>query len=220
METIAVVILTFALVSYKPAGDSTSSYAASEAATLTVTFHGSENPDPGVYQPSFYKQCITAEVSNSASTDASFIIDEGTLLTPDNPDLQRMMVTKEEHIIIKPHSNQKIKLYAMCTQADNGGPVPKTRFVVSGVAPGSWVSLANLISRHHYQDLAGQAALWVLTDNHPVGDIKGADVNEVQVLKNYVAKLKQQPGDNTLLPTQDNWAPGQSKRVIMESDEE
>ena len=157
---------------------------------LSVKFHGRDFSNGPSYNPSFYRQCVTAEIANPSAQAASFSIQAGTLLMPDDPGLQRLMVTRGEHISVKPGSTEKVQLYAMCTQASHGGPGPSTQFNIGAPANESWIKLAELIERNNYQNSAGQGAVWALSDNHAQSGIFDEDTNVTYTLRNYIAQVR------------------------------
>jgi len=158
--------------------------------SLQLSFHGRDfNRDPN-HNPSFYKQCVTLVATNTSSVPATILLPAGTFLQPTDESVQRFMITKSENIFVKPKSTVKQHIFAMCTEAHDGGPGPKTVFTLGTSAPPNWVKLAALIEEKNYQNTAAQHAVWALSDNYPQSNVYDEDKTATMELRNYIAGVR------------------------------
>jgi|ERR1043165_2399442 hypothetical protein len=139
---------------------------------------------------SHYGPCMAMEISSASVENLNLSLEYGYRLVPDDSSLQTMMVTQT--LIVKLPAKQKknLRVYAMCTEASDGGPSPDKRFTMHNRASGNLLGLAELLNRKKYQGDCGQSAVWCLTNNHDLGTINSSDTVMMYDLRRFVAKAK------------------------------
>ncbi len=139
---------------------------------------------------SHYGPCIALELSNTSTAQLSLSLDYGYRLVPDDSSLQTMMVTKTLLVKLLPRQKKSYRVFAMCTEAHDGGPSSDSRFKLRNRASGNLFALAELINRKNYQSDAAQNAVWCLTDDYDLQTIFSTDTVMMYNLRRFVAKAK------------------------------
>ena len=128
MKTLSVLLFIFA----SAAANAETSYKLSEAvqkklvgikingALSYTSFHGEYS--------SHYGPCMALQVTNSTAGDLRLSVDYGYKLEPEDTALQTMMVTQTFVVKLLPRQKKDCRLFAMCTEATDGGPQPNAQF--------------------------------------------------------------------------------------------
>jgi len=153
-----------------------------KGAKADTSFHGASS--------SHYGPCMAMEIYTSSSEALNLNLEYGYKLEPSDTNLQTMMVTQNLMVKLQPKQKKTYRIYAMCTQAHDGGPSPDAAFVMGKRTTGSLLGLAELINRKKYQNDAAQNAVWCLTDNYDVQTIFSEDTTMMYELRRFVAKAK------------------------------
>ncbi len=144
------------------------------------------NPDS--YTPTYTGKCLKVNLQNISGKNLRIHLEPGRFMMPDDSTMQRMMVTREEFITLNKSVSVTREIYAMCSQMHNRAPSPTTTFNVGEKATGNLLAVAELISKNNYQSMAGQNAVWAISDNNDPSDIYSENKAEVQALKDFVFK--------------------------------
>ncbi len=141
--------------------------------------------DPG--RSPHYGPCLELRVRNAGTEGLRTALDAGSWLHPEDAAEQDMLVTETRRLALMPGAERAYPLHAMCGQAADAAPGPGSGFAYGGPAPEPVAGLARLLERHGWQDDAGQAAVWALTDGHPIADIVSDNAFQQDALRGYVA---------------------------------
>jgi len=172
----------------------TTSYSLSEAiqkklvnikmngATHDTSFHGVTSSHLG--------PCMAMEVTSASNESLSLNLDYGYKLVPDDSSLQTMIVTQTMIVKLQPKQKKNYRIYAMCTEAHDGGPSPDARFVLRTRATGNLLGVTELINRKKYQTDAAQNAVWCITNDYEISSIFSDDTVMMYDLRTFVAKAK------------------------------
>lgn len=151
-------------------------------ATADTAYHGESS--------SHYGPCIALELANAGNTELNLSLDYGYRLVPDDSSLQTMMVTKTLFAKLLPKQKKSYRVFAMCTEAHDGGPGADSRFALRNRASGNLLALAELINRKNYQSDAAQNAVWCLTNDYDLQTIFSTDTTMMYTLRRFVANAK------------------------------
>lgn len=139
---------------------------------------------------SHYGPCMQLEVSNASADNLTLNLEYGYKLVPDDSSLQTMIVTQTLIVKLPPRQKKNYRVYAMCSEAHDGGPTPGSNFVLRTRATGHLLGLTELLNRKKYQGNAAQNAVWCLTDNYDIQSIFSTDTTMMYELRRFVAKAK------------------------------
>ncbi len=142
-----------------------------------------------VYRPSFYGECIIAEITNLLNQPMNIELESGRFLMPDDSSIQRMMVMQPVFVTLKAKEKRIFSVQAMCTELHDGGPNNKTIFIVGKMAEGNLLKAAKFIEQNKYHTDAGQQALWVLSDKADPAGIYSEDSVQMKSLRKFVCGL-------------------------------
>lgn len=160
------------------------------AKQVTIVVTGAVNDPLMPARDNYNAPSLQMVLTNNTGGTLSVNLDDGYMLVPADSSLQTMMVTKQMAMQLQPKQNKKYLLYAMCTEAHDGGPKPEAKFVLGKRATGNMLGLAQLINSKDYQTDAAQNAVWCLTDNYGLETISSADTAMMCALRRFVAKAK------------------------------
>jgi hypothetical protein len=158
---------------------------------VTVSMSGAKSDTSfhGDYS-THYGSCMAMEIVSTTSENLNLNLEYGYRLVPDDSSLQTMMVTQSLIVKLQPRQKKNYRVYAMCTEAHDGGPGPEEKFVLRNRATGNLLGLAELINRKKYQNDAAQNAVWCLTNDYELSSIYSEDTVMMYDLRRFVAKAK------------------------------
>lgn len=174
----------------------TQSYKLSEALQnklVSVKVNGAKPDTSGLYVSSHVGPCMAMEVVNITADNLLLNLEYGYKLVPDDTTTQTMMVTQTLMVNLAPKQKKNYRIYAMCTEAHDGGPSSGESFKLGKRFSGNLLSLAELINRKRYQTDAAQQAVWCLTNGYDLSGIYSDDTTQMYDLRRLVAKLKGLP---------------------------
>ncbi|HRG87585.1 MAG TPA: hypothetical protein PLW44_01100 [Chitinophagales bacterium] len=169
-------------------------YTLSDAAQrklIAVNLTGAERDSTftGEYS-SHYGPCMQLQLASNSSETMSLKLEYGYNLVPDDSSLQTMIVTQTLIVKLAPKQKKTYRVYAMCTQAHDGGPSPQSRFELRNRSTGYLLELTELLNRKKYQGNTAQNAMWCLTDDYGLNTIFSTDTAMMFELRRFVAKAK------------------------------
>ncbi len=139
---------------------------------------------------SHYGPCIAMEVSSASNENLNLQLEYGYKLVPDDSTLQTMIVTQTLIVKLPPKQKKNYRIYAMCSEAHDGGPSPDAKFVLRHRATGNLLGITELLNRKKYQGDAAQNAVWCFTNNYELNSIYSTDTTMMYTLRRFVAKAK------------------------------
>lgn len=130
----------------------------------------------------------TIEISlyNLSGKIQTIVLEAGQFLMPDDPGIQRMMLSKDTNILLSTTKTAILNVKTFCTQNYKSGLHSTTRFSLGKMAEGHLLKLAKLISKNNYYSDAAQQAVWCLTDNADLYGIVGGTPAETKCLREFV----------------------------------
>lgn len=130
-----------------------------------------------------------ASIQNKTSDSLFVWIEAGRRIFSDDSTVQDIFITRHETLAIGPKQKDSVVFRGYCCQASNRAPSVQSTFSFGEMAPTSWVKLANFLHLNQFPDQCVQSAVWVLSDNKPIGSIHHEDQALIQPLKRKVAEL-------------------------------
>jgi len=137
----------------------------------------------------YYGPCLLLNIHSTAKTTLSLRIESGRFLETADSSEQRMVITHDELIVLKPSGKKSINLFAMCTQMHERSPGTESLLALGPMAEGNLLQLTQFIHKNNFQSLAGQEAVWVVTDNNDIGSIYSDNKDEMNKLQLFICQL-------------------------------
>jgi len=160
---------------------------------VKATLQGSNRDSTRNFLSSYYGPCLTLSVQSMSKSTLSLTLENGRLLETNDSTEQRMVVTRDELITLQPGKNKRIQVFAMCTQMHDRSPGKESLLALGTMAEGNLLDMARFIGKKNYQSLAGQEAIWVITDNNDIGSIYSGNETELKDLQQMASKLTGKP---------------------------
>ena len=134
--------------------------------------------------------CINFEIKNLTADSLKVWIEPGRRLVSVDSGLQDIFIVKEQLILLASNETKNLSGFGFCCQSSNGGPRKDSKFTLGYMAPKEWVELAEVINENDFQISAIQSAVWSLSNNHQTASITGNPPESVRLLRETVAKIK------------------------------
>lgn len=160
---------------------------------VSVKVNGAKPDTSGLFVSSHVGPCMAMEVANSTTESLLLSLEYGYKLVPEDTGIQTMIVTQTMMVSLAPKQKKNYRIYAMCTEAHDGGPSPEQGFRLGKRFGGNVLGLAEVINRKRYQTDAAQNAVWCLTNNYDLSRIHSDDTTQMYDLRRFVAKAKGLP---------------------------
>lgn len=135
-------------------------------------------------------QCILFSIANKTAEDILVHLEAGRFMMPSDTTRQRMIITKDRFITLHKNTTDTVKSYAMCTQMQNAAPLWDMVFKIGNMAEGELLELVQIISENNFQTMTAQSAVWAITDKNDITDVYSNDIDQMQLLRETLAKLK------------------------------
>lgn len=130
-----------------------------------------------------------ASVENK-TTDSVFVwVEAGRRIFSDDSTIQDIFIAHHELLALAPLTKDSIDLTGYCCQASNRAPYASSTFTSGEMAPKIWVQLAEFLHVNEFPTQAVQSAVWVLSDQKPLGSIHHDNQELINPLKRKVAEL-------------------------------
>jgi hypothetical protein len=139
---------------------------------------------------SHQKECVALDFNNLTSDTILFYLEPGRRLISNDSSDQDILIVKEKRICIPPFALFQINGYGFCCQSSKASPEKNAGFNIGYMAPEPWIRLSKLISENNFSAGAVQHAIWVLSDDHPIGSIFEDGTEDLYKLREMVAEIK------------------------------
>ncbi|MFT4849788.1 MAG: hypothetical protein ACI83B_002336 [Sediminicola sp.] len=147
---------------------------------LTVT---GNDESPHYYQP------LIVKLKNLTSDEVVINIKNGQLFKSTDPEIQDIIVTQEEMIVLKGFDQISKPIFGMCVQQFNSAPGFAQKYKLDKIAIDNLASIANQIQEKKAFSIAGQNSVWAVTDNNELYAIESYNPEDSNELRAYVADL-------------------------------
>ncbi len=138
----------------------------------------------------YQENCLSFELKN-LTRDSLFIkLEPGRRIVCEDSSFQDIFIVKEKMIILPPLASLNTEGYGFCCRASKGSPAKNSKFNIGYMAPPAWIELAEVINQNNFPTNAIQSSIWVLSDNHSIASIHYEKMEEIDLLRRTVAKIK------------------------------
>jgi len=167
---------------------------------ISLKIHGTKIDANLPYNKRYYGECISIEVKNLTGNLLNLKLETGRKLICDYDSIQNMMITKQLLFALNGKGTATYNAYAMCIEKNDHAPDNRSTFKIGGIADNYLIQLAQFIEKNNYQDIAGQNAVWVLTNKSDTSSIYSSDNAEKYNLKKFVSQFNITKADNKIVP--------------------
>jgi hypothetical protein len=139
--------------------------------------------------PDFNAQCLSFSLTNLTSDTVCIILESGNKLMSNNADHQDFYFLKSDIVCLEPHQtklNSGHVFYYKNLSSSLLDEEKNTRAITAE----NWRKLSEVIDAHDYPIHVIQAAIWCITDNHPVSSIYSEDNKNIQLLRRTVTEIQ------------------------------
>jgi hypothetical protein len=113
----------------------------------------------------FYGLCIKVTITSYVTNDLDIIIPPGLTLRSTEEDVEDKVITKAQTMEVGSLTSKETEIFAMSINMYKKIPVLHSTFEIGGMAAGDLLKIANHINDGGHQSSAGQAAVWMITDD-------------------------------------------------------
>lgn len=152
-------------------------------------------------------QALKIQLVSKHKKDLDLSLPAGMRFKSEDEGIQDLILTRAHQTVLAANSKKTLTLYAMCTQRHNMGPAEGNLFAYNGIAEGNLLKVAQYISQKNYQNDAGQASIWAITDGGGLYEIYDDSEAVVKDMQKFMADLTGQQTPWYSLQ-QNNFVPG------------
>jgi hypothetical protein len=132
-------------------------------------------------------KCLEATLT--AGSKINLIVKPGTLFKPADPDMQDILVVKEEILALNKGVPKKIQLTGYCCKASNRCPQAGTGFTLSKNENKKLEEIAVYLNKNKFSDHIIQNAVWCVSDNKSVSYVYDSNREKVKGLREELCRL-------------------------------
>ena len=138
-------------------------------------------------------ESIRVTVRNLTGDPLSTSIPVGWVFTSQVPEVQDLIVTREELLALAGGATRTVTCRAFCCEASGSGPSEGEVFRAGRPAPEKLAAVAHVIALGAYNDEIAQHAIWVLSDANDIASMGAMDSTTMDTLRLAVSRLSGQP---------------------------
>ena len=138
----------------------------------------------------YQEECVAFKIKNLTGDSVLLRIEPGRRLHSEDTTMQDIFIVKHKNLILPPFAEITERGYGFCCKSHHRGPAAGTVFGIGTMAPESWQKLANVIDKGNFPKQAIQAAVWSLSNDHPISAITDKNSANVDLLRRTVSKIK------------------------------
>jgi len=138
----------------------------------------------------YQQECVAFDLKNLTGDTVFLQIEPGRRLHSEDTTMQDILIVKRKDVTLPPHAATTVNGYGFCCKSHHHAPSEKAVFTIGSMAPESWQKLAQVINQNNFPPAAIQAAVWSLSNDHPISAIMDANPASVDLLKRTVAGIK------------------------------
>lgn len=136
------------------------------------------------------QECVEFDLKNLTADTLFVQIEPGRRLHSEDTTAQDILIVKRKNVTLVPYASVRVNGYGFCCKSHHHSPSAKSKFTVGSMAPATWQRLAQVIDANSFPAPAIQAAVWSLSNDHPLSAIDAKDPASVDLLKRTVASIK------------------------------
>jgi len=139
-----------------------------------------------------FGKCMAVVLRSKIDSLIVVRLDDGIQLIPDDSSIQTMIVTKKALFPLYPNETYSTRFYAMCGEIHDDIPTIDMTFKIGELGNKRVVALAKYLDENYMQNMIGQHALWAITDQTNIAELKkyGADKASISKTNDILNKLK------------------------------
>jgi hypothetical protein len=138
----------------------------------------------------YQESCLEFDLKNMTPDTLFIKLEPGRRIVSVDSSFQDILIVKERRIILPPYKSMKFDGYGFCCRATKGSPRKDSEFQIGYMAPPEWIVLAEVINENKFPISAIQNAIWVVSDNHSIASIHHDKMEDIDLLRRTVAKIK------------------------------
>lgn len=138
----------------------------------------------------YQEECVAFKIKNLTGDSVLLRIEPGRRLHSEDTTMQDIFIVKHKNLTLPPYAEITEKGYGFCCKSHHRGPASGAVFGIGAMAPESWQKLANVIDKGNFPKQAIQAAVWCVSNDHPISAITDKNPASVDLLRRTVAKIK------------------------------
>jgi hypothetical protein len=146
--------------------DTLSIFEATEQGKVLFMARGAYNPN--IAQPDLpsahYGKCVDVRIQNTTNETFAVKLETGTILVSKVNKAQNMLITKTTYCKLNPYEKCYGRVFALCAELNKNAPDIYVSYSLGKMATGTLYKLAKTIESEDAQNLAGQYAVWAVTD--------------------------------------------------------
>jgi hypothetical protein len=146
--------------------DTLSIFEATEKGKIVFMARGAYNPN--IAQPDLpsahYGKCVDVRIQNNTNETFAVKLETGTILVSKVNKAQNMLITKTTYCNLNPYEKCYGRVFALCAELNKNAPDIYVGYSLGKMATGTLQKLAKTIETEDAQNLAGQYAVWAVTD--------------------------------------------------------
>lgn len=139
-------------------------------------------------QSTHYEKPITMSLQNLTASTLLIRCKAGLIFHPADTDFQSIVVNQNHDITLAPGQKQDIHLSGFCVKASKSSPHSPMSYKLGKPAGGKLQQLIEFIEAKRYFDIAGQSAVWAVTNNYSLESILSFDGTEQKDLIDYMVQ--------------------------------
>ena len=185
--TIAISLLLFICISAFKNTETTAIPFETAIAQKLIKIEFENNPSG-----SHYLNPICAKITNLKSDQIEILIEKGTMLYPEDDEMQTIVLSNDARIAMLPNQiNKSANLAGFCTESYDHAPgTQKMKYKLGLKAKENLQKLIYFIASNKIENtLEGQTAVWTLLNNSNLSEVVGFDTVKVKNLAVFLSKL-------------------------------
>ncbi|MEO8069254.1 MAG: hypothetical protein ABI599_16265 [Flavobacteriales bacterium] len=156
-------------------------------------------------------ECVDVNVRNLSVGPVHTTIPVGWVFTSRVPEVQDLIVVREEVLAIAGGATRSVSCRAFCCEASGSGPDTGEIYRAGRPASKKLAEVAQAIARGEYSDDVAQNAIWVLSDANDIASMGAMDSTGQDTLRLAVSRISGQP-----VPLHSLWYAQEEGRVCSQ----
>ena len=113
----------------------------------------------------FYGQCVKISLTSFVANDLNIVVPCGLKLISSDEEVEDKVITKTHTIKVNSLVANETDIFAMSINMYKNIPILHSTFEMGEMASGDMKKIADHINEHNHQTSAGQAAVWMISDD-------------------------------------------------------
>lgn len=136
---------------------------------------------------SYQGKCL--EATFTSNSKINLLVKAGTVFRPGDPEMQDILIVKEELLALTKGVSKKTQLTGYCCKASNRCPKEGTVFTLHKTENSKLEEIAGFLNKNKFNDHITQNAVWCVSDNKSVSYVYDANRDNVKGLREELCRL-------------------------------